>query len=254
MLRMYLHMSVRWDFEGDGSWDTQFDFEKNVSRVYQDPGVYQLTLQVVDKEGLRDITTTDVHVSPHTNPMNSFKDLRDDQVYGMVEIADKWWMGENLNHQPSEKTGPDRAISWCFNDNPAICDVLGKHYFAKTIMEEYPGDAEDENICPRGWHLPSRDEWAEMILEYGFENGGRDLFYGGRSDFNALLGGYAAYYRYGPFEEFEADSLYKVAYFLTSDINTTSATTVQIVRNEKQVRFRDMPAEGYYSIRCIRDL
>lgn len=246
-------LSARWDFEGDGSWDTQFDYEKNVSRVYQSPGVYQLAMQILDKEGLRDVATTDVHVSPHTNPMSYFVDLRDQQDYGIVQIADRWWMGENLNHQPREKVGPGRTVTWCFNDNPAICDVLGKLYFARTINEEYAGEADDENICPRGWHLPSRDEWVELILEYGFEEGGKELFYGGRSDFNALLGGYAAYRQYGPIEEFEADSLYKVAYFLTSDINSSSATTVQIVRNENQVRFREMPSQGYYSVRCIRN-
>ncbi len=246
-------LNARWDFEGDGLWDTQFDFEKIVHRVYQNPGVYQLTLQIMDKEGLRDIATTDVHVSPHTNPMSYIKDLRDEQDYGIVQIADRWWMGENLNHQPRKKTGPDRSLTWCFNDNEAICDVAGKLYFAKTVGTEYIGTSDDENICPRGWHLPSREEWTELILEYGFEKGGKELYYGGRSDFNALLGGYAAYYQYGGFEEFQADSLYKVAYFLTSNINSSSATTVQIKRNESEIHFREMPAEGYYSVRCVKN-
>lgn len=245
-------LKARWDFEGDGVWDTQFSFEKIIRRVYQDPGKYDITLQILDKEGLRDVISTDIHVSPHTNPMSYFVDVRDEQDYGMVQIADSWWMGENLNFQPRKKVGPGKTITWCYDDNSAICDVLGKLYFGQTIGIEYNG-ADDDNICPRGWHLPSRAEWTDLILEYGFEMGGKELFYGGRSDFNALLGGYAAYYNYGGFEEFEADSIYKVAYFLTSDINTSSATTVQIIRNDNEVRFREMPAEGYYSVRCIRD-
>jgi len=246
-------LKIRWDFEGDGTWDTQFSFEKVVSRVYQNPGIYNLTLQVLDEGGLSDIASTKVHVSAHTNPMSYFIDMRDDEDYGIVEIGGRWWMGENLSFQPSEKSGPEKAVTWCYNDNPSICEITGKLYFAKTIKDEYSGTDIADNICPKGWHLPSREEWVELILEYGFEESGKELFYGGRTDFNALHGGYAAYRRYGQYEEFEADSIYKVAYFLTDEINLTSATTVQIVRDQKEVNFQQMPAEGYYSIRCIRD-
>jgi len=248
-------LRARWDFEGDGVWDTQFSYEKVVTRVYQDPGKYDVKMQIVDQEGLRDIATTDIHVSPHTNPISSFKDIRDEQIYSMVQIAGRWWMGENLNFKPKEKSGygPDKSISWCFNDNPNICEVAGRLYFASTIRSDYSGNTVDENICPKGWHLPTRDEWVDLILEYGFEIGGKELFYGGKSDFNALLGGYAAYYRYDQIEEFYADSLYQVAYFMTAEIGTSTATTIQIVRNQNEVNLRQMPAQGYYSIRCIRD-
>ena len=45
-------LSFRWDFEGDGQWDTQFGDSVKIYHRYPEPGVYTPSLQVKDPSGL----------------------------------------------------------------------------------------------------------------------------------------------------------------------------------------------------------
>jgi len=42
----------RWDFDGDGVWDTEYSTTKSVQYQYTDPGFYEAALEVKDSEGL----------------------------------------------------------------------------------------------------------------------------------------------------------------------------------------------------------
>jgi uncharacterized protein (TIGR02145 family) len=245
-------LQARWDYDGDGLWDTSFDYLKRVKRVYTVPGIYQVKVEIMDSEGLKDVAKTDIHVSRFTNPTSQIKDVRDEQLYGIVQIGNRWWMGENLNWMPTRVDYPGRVTWMCYEDNPAICEVTGKLYYANAVAAYFTAETEDRNLCPRGWHLPSVDEWLELIREVGGESAGTALFYGGSSDFNILLGGYAAWFVYGGYEEFQMDSIYRVANFMTTTISNT-ALTLQYKRNETTVQFRPLPADGYYSVRCVKD-
>jgi len=41
----------RWDFDGDGIFDTEFSLNKSIEHIYAEPDNYQVTLEVVDTEG-----------------------------------------------------------------------------------------------------------------------------------------------------------------------------------------------------------
>lgn len=73
----------------------------------------------------------------------TFIDERDGEEYKWVQIGEQIWMAENLNYQGG----------WCYNEAEANCEIYGKLYrwFAA------------KNICPEGWHLPTRSEWTELI-------------------------------------------------------------------------------------------
>jgi hypothetical protein len=45
-------LEVRWDFEGDGQWDTEYETEKVALHRYEEPDVYQAVLEVRDSGGL----------------------------------------------------------------------------------------------------------------------------------------------------------------------------------------------------------
>jgi formylglycine-generating enzyme required for sulfatase activity len=45
-------LSVRWDWEGDGRWDTPFQSAKTADYIYGTPGIYRIRLEVRDPEGL----------------------------------------------------------------------------------------------------------------------------------------------------------------------------------------------------------
>lgn len=54
----------RWDYTGDGEWDTGFRSVDTVSTVYDQAGVYRITLQVEGENGQRDSETREVAIDP----------------------------------------------------------------------------------------------------------------------------------------------------------------------------------------------
>ena len=56
-------LEVRWDFESDGTFDTDFTREKATHHQYDRPRLYTVTLQVRDMQGGLGQTTDDVEVA-----------------------------------------------------------------------------------------------------------------------------------------------------------------------------------------------
>ena len=118
------------------------------------------------------------------------KDSRDGQTYRTVKIGNQVWMAENLNFVTDN--------SWCYGEDPANCAKYGRLYtwaaamdsvgewstngkgcgYGKTCSVASDGSATlVRGICPKGWHLPSLDEWETLIVavdgsitEYTFSN------------------------------------------------------------------------------------
>ena len=81
----------------------------------------------------------------------NFTDARDGRKYDMVNIGTQTWMAENLDYKYGN--------SWCYNDKPEMCKSCGRLYDWVTAMKS----------CPKGWHLPSADEWNILL---NFAHGG----------------------------------------------------------------------------------
>ncbi|MDD4645883.1 MAG: PKD domain-containing protein, partial [Bacteroidales bacterium] len=82
-------LDVRWDFDGDGVWDTSFSKEKIVFHQYELPGEYYVILQARDDEGLMSVDQYKVYVSGNTNQTGYIKDKRDGQFYGTVKLGNQ---------------------------------------------------------------------------------------------------------------------------------------------------------------------
>lgn len=113
------------------------------------------------------------------NPANieygTLIDSRDGQKYKTVKIGDRWWLAKNLNYAADS--------SYCYNDEPDSCTIYGRLYpwtvamqldtiynklnvtYTETIKGAHQG------ICPDGWHIPSEEEWNEMIDYADSHNG-----------------------------------------------------------------------------------
>lgn len=120
---------------------------------------------------------------------NTLKDLRDGQIYKTTTIAissknySEVWMAENLNYAytgvPYKYDGyTSDSTSWCYGDDPANCAKYGRLYtwaaaidsvgewstngkgcgYGKVCSETSPV----RGVCPKGWHLPSYDEWGAL--------------------------------------------------------------------------------------------
>jgi PKD repeat protein len=55
-------LKVRWDFDGDGAWDTQLVTDKISYWQYDSPDLYTVTMEVVNTKGWSDIETMDLTV------------------------------------------------------------------------------------------------------------------------------------------------------------------------------------------------
>jgi uncharacterized protein (TIGR02145 family) len=108
-----------------------------------------------------------------TPVFGTFKDLRDNTEYKTVKLNKATWMAENLNYLP------DSGVSLCYSNNIENCDKYGRLYNWTTAMEidrtyrssKWGGsDVEHQGVCPAGWHLPSKSEWADLVNKVGGES------------------------------------------------------------------------------------
>jgi len=112
-------------------------------------------------------------------------DARDGQEYRVLKMKDgKYWMVDNLNYKMDS--------SWCYDEKESNCKKYGRLYTWEAA----------QTACPKGWYLPSDEEWTVMISNYNSEKSKKNttvkerkkatyksLIKRGSSGFSALLGG-----------------------------------------------------------------
>ena len=140
-------LQVRWDYDGDNTWDTDWDYDKTQNHQYSSSNNYTANLAVRDSEGLIDYYTLNITV------FGTFRDPRSGKTYKTVVIGEQEWFAENLNYAPS--------IIWCYEYVESWCDLYGSLFTWDMAM----------TACPDGWHLPTDDEWKELEMFLGTDAG-----------------------------------------------------------------------------------
>ena len=130
------------------------------------------------------IMTSDLMFTANFQAHGIFIDPRDQQSYRTVIIDGNTWMAENLNFITDN--------SWCYNNADSNCIKYGRLYTWDAAI----------SACPDGWHLPTRQEWSNLVTfvdsaginlksesgwndhSNGSSGNGRDIF-----GFSALPGG-----------------------------------------------------------------
>jgi uncharacterized protein (TIGR02145 family) len=169
-------------------------------------------------------------------------DSRDGKKYRVVTIGTQTWMAENLNYNING--------SECYDDKPANCEKYGRLYNWETTME----------ACPKGWHLPSNDEWDVLInFVGGLSTAGTKLK--AKSGWNSNKGkagngtddlGFAALpggrgYIYG-----KHNSVGSRGYWWSATGGTYGAYCQYIYYDEDVYRYYD--SDHYlHSVRCVKD-
>ncbi len=234
-------LMLRWDFDGDGTWDTGWDLQKTVDHQYSVEGTYNVKMEIKDTEGLTDDVVQSISVSASGGSgCDGITSVSyGGQDYPTVEMGDQCWMKENLNH--------DMGNSWCYGNDSSNCLQYGKLYDWNTALQ----------VCPPGWHLPSDDEWMELEMFLGMsqsqvnETGwrgtdeGTQLKSGGNSGFDALLGGE---YSLGMFTNLENHG-----YFWTSSGDAMSAYIRYLYESKPQIAREQALQSNGYSVRCLKD-
>jgi len=151
------------------------------------------------------------------SPETQFCDSRDNRTYKYVAIGTQTWMAENLNYaaKGSKCGGTEQKVHYESTDEFCEMDCKQEKYTDYTIEDENTvncdkygrlydwATAKSNNVCPKGWHLPSGAEWKKLIATAGGKNvAGKNLkaksgwSYNGKSGngedkfgFSALPGG-----------------------------------------------------------------
>ena len=110
-------------------------------------------------------------------------DTRDGKMYNTVKIGQQCWMAQNLNagmklQSPGEQTNNSVTEKYCYHNLESNCDIYGGLYQWGEAANYLNGTSNTaswnpvpqgniQGICPNGWHLPSMEEWNELIESVG---------------------------------------------------------------------------------------
>jgi len=187
-------LTVRWDWNNDGIWDTGFQSELKALYRFSTKGMNYIRMELSDSGGLTMILTDSVRVFP-IPVKGSMTDPRDAQIYETVYLEGNWWMAESLRYGtviPSDSLQKDNGIveTYAYDNDIQNIAVYGGLYSWYEAMQ-YDETEKGQGICPPGWHVPSFNEWniiAPLNLPYLF----LDYYYGpgGPGGLNLKYAGY----------------------------------------------------------------
>lgn len=66
-------LKFRYDYDGDGNWDTKFSKIRTRNHYFKSPGLKNVTLEVRDPEGLTDQYSYTVYIKPNKEPSADFE-------------------------------------------------------------------------------------------------------------------------------------------------------------------------------------
>lgn len=194
---------------------------------------------------------------------------KDGNVYKTVIIGNQEWMAENLNVEhyrngdailtidEKNKTSAFETGAWCYYDNDSKNgNIYGKLYDWYTVNDL-------RGLAPEGWHIPSDEEWTQLIIFLGGEKiaAGKlkattlwqspNTSASNESGFTALPGGFLTYR-----QQFIA--IGENAYFWSStksnDSHNMHAWSVGMQYNNSKITKYDDYKDAGFSIRCIKNI
>lgn len=201
-------------------------------------------------------------------------DPRDGQVYRTVEIGGLTWMAENLNYAYITPTALWDSTSFCYDDDPAMCETHGRLYTYAAIVDSTGllGDANKgcgymemcnpgrnvQGICPDGWRIPNYDEITALVEAVGGVGvAGRNLKtveYGGTDSvgFSLLMSG-----RHIEFQRSMGTNVYE---YLGNQVDLWSVTETGVNEVLTYKFFNDYDYSGHnmsskytaHPLRCVK--
>jgi len=187
-------------------------------------------------------------------------DPRDNKIYKTVKIGEQVWFAENLNYNATSSkcygeggqvAGVDALYTLSNAEIQANCQKYGRLYNWNTAM----------TVCPKGWHLPSKEEWKILVVAVGGASkylkaiSGWDWNYdekkSGNGDdkygFSALPGGFGS----------SNGSFYIVGntgyWWSASEYSSDIVYGIYMDNYIEYVGYDDGYKDFMYSVRCLQD-
>lgn len=203
-------------------------------------GKHTIEAEAIDETGFSSSDDITIEVMEYF-PVTTLNDARDGNTYQLVEIGRQVWMAENLRY--------DHKYARYANNGEGLLEEYG--YLYRTTL------GGDHSVCPEDWHIPSRNDWNELIVFLGGEDvaGGKLKESGtGRwqapntdasneSGFSARPAGSLTWTE-------EPEAFGKSARFFSSAYGHYFFLNFDSGEVEKRVYH---PSSEFYSIRCVRD-
>jgi len=231
-------LKVRWDFENDGIWDTQYVTAKTALHKYTAAGKFRVKMEVMDSGGLTDTTGLTLNVSTGTNETGLILPTKDNLAYGTVKIGTQWWMAENLNQKSAGK--------FCYGNSAPNCALYGGLYTWPDMMNTAITERA-RGLCPSGWHVPSQAEWQQLLDFYGPDAARQHLEVAGDSDFRMFYAGQRS-------TAGRSEMLNSVANFWTSTKAAGENAIGFSFQKDQNTAFKLNLAQNYsFSVRCVKD-
>jgi len=219
-----------------------------------------ITVSGCTKSGLDGVVPTktkDTVATVKPKALVTAKDT-DGNVYHLDTIGAQIWMVENLKVKHYRNGDPIPYSSallstdaYCnYNDDESIGNVYGRLYNYYAVLDS-------RNICPKGFHLPTNEEWLTLETTLGGNNlAGGEMKEAGTthwnspntaatnsSGFTALPGGNLGSGRFA--------DLGNYAYFWADPASQYSRAL--LYNNESDSGISNNAPNQAFSVRCIKD-
>jgi uncharacterized protein (TIGR02145 family) len=168
-----------------------------------------------------------------------FTDTRDGNSYKTIIIGKNFWMAENLKYDNAEGSS-------YFDNNPDNKSSYGNLYNWNTATK----------VCPKGWHLPSGEEFKEMI-DYYDGKGGLEKIVKDTNTINFQLGGMKDFEGtdseidesgyYWSSTEYDKDYAQYFGYMII-----LNNPVIDLSRKEDNEDVHGSEKSSAYSVRCIK--
>ena len=222
------------------------------------------------------ISCTKEDVATNTPEYGSMTDIQGN-TYKTVKIGDQWWMAENLkvtvfnDNKTLINPIPENAADsiWENTTKAAYCiydNTLGALYNWKVIDNQ-------NKIAPKGWHIPTDDEWKELEKTIGMETAELEkTAWRGTNEADKILAKYKApaeseLYAFGTNESgfnalFAGCRLFSgginqeknTAFWWTSTPSNGNEAWYRYIDAKQKKIFRQHTYTSYgFSIRCVKD-
>lgn len=170
----------------------------------------------------------------------SFTDSRDGKVYRWVKLKDQIWMAQNLDYV----TDGAEYVS-----NSKEQRIIGRTYFGSFVTD---------NLAPKGWHIPSDDEWQKLEVASGMPkslaertlyrgDNEADFLEGGCMKFNVLFTGHSNHQTPG------TRTFYEFVYFWSSTKVLKSLMTRSFRTNDNRIGKNMLGIAHTAYIRCLKN-
>jgi len=179
-----------------------------------------------------------------TLTITNFNDIRDNIRYGAITIGDLQIMNTNLHYQTE--------FSYCYEDLERYCNHFGKLYNYHTVMDQ-EGNIKDD-ICPKGWNIPSLEEWEYLIL--GMKP---TITRGKKGEMIYTIAKNYAQLQFGGFRSHEGVFYFnmgKEGHYLTSTLTDDGWATIKVKRQGNGYRLiivKNTDEERAVSCRCVKN-